>query len=228
MAVLGDLPVEPVPFFEHGLLFEADVVRGQKTGHFLDQRENRALLATLSAGARVLDVFACTGGFSVHAAAGGAAEVTSVDQSAPALAMAVRNMASNSDRPAVAACRHDVEAGDAFDVMAAMARRGRRFDVVVVDPPSFAARQASVGAARRAYGRLTTLALALVEPGGLLVQASCSSRVTSDEFVDTVFTAAHAAGHHLTPVARTGHPLDHPIGFPEGAYLKALFARVDA
>ena len=141
---MGDLPIEPVPFFEHGLLFEADVVGGQKTGHFLDQRENRALLATMSEGARVLDVFACTGGFSVHAAAGGAAEVTSVDQSAPALASAVRNMASNRDRPAVAACRHDVEAGDAFDVMAALARRGRRFDVVVVDPPSFAARQASV------------------------------------------------------------------------------------
>ena len=83
-----------MPFLEHGLLFEADVVRGQKTGHFLDQRDNRALVGALAAGARVLDVFACTGGFSVHAAAGGAAEVTSVDQSAPALATAVRNMAS--------------------------------------------------------------------------------------------------------------------------------------
>jgi 23S rRNA (cytosine1962-C5)-methyltransferase len=112
-------------------------------------------------------------------------------------------------------------------VMATMGRRGRRFDVVVVDPPSFASRQASVPAARRAYGRLTTLALALLEPGGLLVQASCSSRVTSDELVETVTAAAHATGHDLTPVARTGHPLDHPIGFPEGAYLKALFARVD-
>ena len=108
-----------------------------------------------------------------------------------------------------------------------MARRGRRFDVVVVDPPSFAARRSSVPAALRAYGRLTAHALALLEPGGLLVQASCSSRVSADEFVDTVFTAARDAGHRLTIVARTGHPLDHPIGFPEGAYLKALFARVD-
>ena len=132
----------------------------------------------MTAGARVLDVFSCTGGFSVHAAAGGATAVTSVDQSTAALATAVRNMALNTDLAAVAACRHDVEAGDAFDVMAALARRGRRFDVVVVDPPSFAARRSSVPAARRAYGRLTAHALALLEPGGLLVQASCSSRVT--------------------------------------------------
>lgn len=225
-ALLGAVPHGPVAFLEEGLTFEADVVRGQKTGHFLDQRENRSLVGTMTAGARVLDVFSCTGGFSVHAAAGGAVAVTSVDQSTAALAAATRNMTLNADRPAVAGCYHDVEAGDAFEVLATMARRRRRFEVVVIDPPSFASRQSSVAAALHAYGRLTTLALAVLEPGGLVVQASCSSRVTTEAFGDNVFRAARAAGHRLTSVARTGHPLDHPIGFPEGAYLKAIFARL--
>jgi len=225
-ALFGTVPDEPVLFMENGLMLEADVVHGQKTGHFLDQRDNRALVGSMSSGARVLDVFSCTGGFSVHAAAGGATSVTSVDQSTGALATAKHNMALNRDRAEVRACEHDSVAGDAFDVMATMARRGRHFDVVVVDPPSFASRASSVPVARRSYGRLTTQALALLEPGGLLVQASCSSRVSADDFVDTVFMAARAAGHHLSVVARTGHPLDHPVGFAEGAYLKALFARL--
>lgn len=227
-ALLGDLPSEPVLFAEAGLLFAADVVRGQKTGHFLDQRDNRMRVGEIARGARMLDVFACTGGFSVHAAAGGAREVLSVDQSAPALAMAASNMALNTDRPAVAVAHHTVEVGDAFEVMDALAKRGRRFDIVVVDPPSFAPRQANVPAALHAYARLTSFAVRLVEPGGTLVQASCSSRISAVELRATVARAAAAAGHPLTVVASTGHPIDHPIGFPEGAYLKALFATVDA
>ena len=116
--------------------------------------------------------------------------------------------------------------GDAFAVMADLAAARRRFDVVVVDPPSFASRRDQVPAARRAYARLTALAVALVEPGGTLVQASCSSRVPADDFYATVERAAPAAGRPLRVTARTGHPPDHPIGFPEGAYLKALFADV--
>ena len=116
--------------------------------------------------------------------------------------------------------------GDAFAVMSDLAGARRRFDVVVVDPPSFASRRDQVPAARRAYARLTALAVALVEPGGTLVQASCSSRVTADDFYSTVERAARAAGRPLRITARTGHPPDHPIGFPEGAYLKALFADV--
>jgi 23S rRNA (cytosine1962-C5)-methyltransferase len=225
-AVAGDLPGEPVTFLEHGLTFEADVVHGQKTGHFLDQRDNRARVGELSRGRRVLDVFVCTGGFSVHAAAGGATDVTSVDQSRHAVDAARRNMARNASRPAVAACRHDTITGDAFDVMADLVARRRRFDVVVVDPPSFASRRASVPAALRAYERLAALALRLVEPGGTLVQASCSSRVTADELEDAVRRAAAGARRRLDRVTRTGHPLDHPIGFPEGAYLKAIYATV--
>jgi len=224
VALVGALPGAPVRFREAGLSFEADVVRGQKTGHFLDQRDNRAMVRRWSHGDEVLDVFACTGGFSVHAAAGGATEVLSVDQSAPALATARRNMALN---PAAASgTHHDVAVGDAFAVMADLAAAGRRFDIVVVDPPSFASRRDQVPAALRAYARLTALAVALVAPGGTLVQASCSSRVTADEFHAAVERAARAAGRPLRVTARTGHPPDHPIGFPEGAYLKALFAVV--
>jgi 23S rRNA (cytosine1962-C5)-methyltransferase len=224
VALVGELPGGPVPFREAGLSFEADVVRGQKTGHFLDQRDNRIRVGALAGGGRVLDVFACTGGFSVHAAAGGATEVLSVDQSAPALATARLNMARNA--VVVAGTSHDVVVGDAFTTMAELAAAGRRFDVVVVDPPSFASRREQVPAAVRAYSRLTRLAVALIAPGGTLVQASCSSRVSADDFVATVEQAARTAGRALRITARTGHPPDHPIGFPEGAYLKAVFALV--
>jgi 23S rRNA (cytosine1962-C5)-methyltransferase len=226
VALTGSLPTEPVVFREEGLWFEADVVRGQKTGHFLDQRDNRVRVGRLASAKRVLDVFACTGGFSVHAAAAGAVEVLSVDQSRAALDTARRNMARNRDSALVRTCRHDTVVGDAFEVMAELGRRGRRFDLVVVDPPSFASRQASVPSALHGYGRLTGLAVELVAPGGILVQASCSSRVTSEDLDDTVHRAARGAGRPVDVFDRTGHPLDHPIGFPEGAYLKAIFAAV--
>ena len=226
VALAGDLPGAPVAFVEHGLSFEADVVRGQKTGHFLDQRDNRVRVGRLADGTRVLDVFSCTGGFSVHAAAGGAVEVTSVDQSSHALATARRNMAANDGRALVRTCRHDVVTGDAFAVMEDLARQGRRFDLVVVDPPSFASRQASVPSALHGYGRLAGLAVRLVEPGGTLVQASCSSRVSAEDLEEAIQRAARAAGRPLDVFERTGQPLDHPITFPEGAYLKAVLAAV--
>jgi 23S rRNA (cytosine1962-C5)-methyltransferase len=226
VALVGTMPVEPVPFLEHGLHFEADVVHGQKTGHFLDQRDNRVRVGRASQGADVLDVFACTGGFSVHAAAGGATSVTSVDLSEAALATASRNMARNRDRAAVRRCRHVTVQGDAFDVMARFAREERRYDVVVVDPPSFAQRQSSVDRAVAAYGRLARLAVALVAPGGLLLAASCSSRVDVEQFTDAVRAGARAGGRRLDVVEVTGHGIDHPIGFTQGAYLKAVVARV--
>jgi 23S rRNA (cytosine1962-C5)-methyltransferase len=226
IALDGTVPPAPVPFLEHGLRFEAEVVRGHKTGHFLDQRDNRALVRMYAAGARVLDVFSYTGGFSLYAAAGGATVVHSVDQSAPALDAARAAFARNRDDAGVRACRHTTAAGDAFEIMASLADRGERYDVVVVDPPSFAQKQADVAGALRAYRRLAHLAVRLTEPGGLLVQASCSSRITAGDFFAAVVDGARAAGSGLEEVARTGHTLDHPITFPEGAYLKALFARL--
>ena len=225
MALYGEAPTTPVLFFENGLQFEADVIAGQKTGHFLDQRDNRELVRSMTGGATVLDVFASTGGFSVYAAAGGAAEVTSVDLSEPTLDVAARNLAHNDDNANVRNCKHLSMVGDAFEVMDRLIRRKNTYDIVIVDPPSFAQRQTSVDRALHAYGQLTERAVKLLNPGGLLVQSSCSSRVTNDEFYATVRRHAVFGGYDLHEVRRTGHAADHPVTFAEGSYLKALFAR---
>ena len=224
--ILGDAPTSPVPFRERDLTMEADVVHGQKTGHFLDQRDNRALVRSMAEGADVLDVFASTGGFSINAAAGGAKSVHLIDQSAPALAAAERNLAHNQRLGEVRRCAVHTTVGDAFQVLAELAKKQERFDIVIVDPPSFASNQAAVPRALAAYTRLTRLALAVVQPGGTLIMASCSSRVTADEFVSTVLEAANSAGADVHVTRRTGHAVDHPIGFEFGAYLKAVYLAV--
>jgi 23S rRNA (cytosine1962-C5)-methyltransferase len=222
--IAGSAPDAAIIFTENGLQFEADVVHGQKTGFFLDQRDNRARVGKLAAGRRVLNVFAYTGGFSVYAAAGGATEVVSLDASAPALAAAGRNFALNQGLPGVAAGRHTLLAGDAFDVLADLARQNRRYDLVIVDPPSLASQEKHIGAAVLAYARLTGLALGVLAPGGVLVQASCSAKVSAKEFFGVVNRAAVQAGRPLVEIDRAGHGIDHPVRFPEGAYLKCLFA----
>jgi 23S rRNA (cytosine1962-C5)-methyltransferase len=226
-ALIGTCPSEPVMFLEHGLTFQADVVHGQKTGHFLDQRENRKRVRAMAHGARVLDVFACTGGFSVSAAAGGARLVQSVDLSAPALETAVINMGYNAAIPNVKACEHITTVGDAFETMQGLIKQRKRFNIVIVDPPSFARRQLDHDRALRSYEKLTRLALDLIEDGGTLVQSSCSSRVSADEFYGSIHGAAADSRYRVSEIARTAHAIDHPIEFPEGAYLKTLFARVD-
>lgn len=214
----------PVEFLENGLRFEADVMRGQKTGFFLDQRENRARVERLAASYHVLNVFAYTGGFSVYAARGGASGVLSVDRSRLALEAATRNFDLNRSHPAVAGAHHEWLVEDAFRALARFASMGRRFNLVIVDPPAFAHREGQVSRALAAYGRLTRLALAVLRGGGTLVQASCSSSVISHEFFAAVHRAASEMGRPLVEIERTGHPIDHPIGFPQGAYLKCLFA----
>ncbi len=225
--LVGDVPEGRVLFEENGLTFEADVRAGQKTGHFLDQRANRRIVRDLARGASVLDVFAATGGFTVHAAAGGAASVHAIDISGPTLATLDRNLAHNAARPEVRSCAVTTDVADAFDAMSALHRSRRRFDVVVVDPPSFAQNAAAIPTALAAYTRLTHLALDVVEPGGVLLQASCSSRVTAADFFERIAVVAHGRGLRMTELRRTGHDLDHPVTFPEGAYLKAGVWRVD-
>ncbi|NNE72565.1 MAG: class I SAM-dependent rRNA methyltransferase [Acidimicrobiales bacterium] len=223
LTVVGDPPTEPVLFTELGLTFQADVLEGQKTGHFLDQRENRAAVAAQATGRRVLDVFSCTGGFAVHAAAAGAALVHVVDQSEPALATARVNFDLNIDRTGSTTWR--ATAGDAFEVMAGLIQAGDRYDIVVIDPPSFASRQDRIEAARASYRRLTRLGLDLLVPGGLLVQASCSSRVTAETFFADIDRELASHPVAVESIEQTGHAIDHPISFPEGAYLKAAFVR---
>ncbi len=219
--LLGPPLKGPLVFRENDLLFEVDPANGQKTGFFLDQRENRARVGRLARGREVLNVFAYTGGFSVYAARGGATSIVSTDISEPALASARRNMAINGESRAT---EHTTIAGDAFEVMADLARARRRFDLIVVDPPTFASRRSEIAGALRAYASLTRLALEILQPGGILVSASCSSRVRAEDFFTTTQQAARDAGRRLQEMERTGHAPDHPIGFPQGAYLKCLFA----
>ena len=215
-------PPSLILFTENGLTFESDPVHGQKTGFFLDQRDNRAQVEKLSRDKAVLNVFAYTGGFSVYAARGGAKEIVSVDISAPALEAAVRNMAHNK----LTATHHETIVEDAFDVLERMESQKRLFDLVILDPPMFAQSEKQIASALSAYRKLTRLGLGVLREGGTLVQASCSSRVDADSFFESVHRSAREAGRKLTEIARTGHALDHPIGFTEGAYLKCLFAKV--
>ncbi|MGD8586707.1 MAG: class I SAM-dependent rRNA methyltransferase [Chloroflexota bacterium] len=228
-SLFGALPAQPVLFSENGLRFEADLGRGQKTGFFLDQRDNRATLEKLISQdgrlRQVLNVFAYTGAFSVYAARGGASHLTNIDASEVALAGAERNLVLNREQWATPDVNHDAICGDAFSILADLAAAGRLYDVVVIDPPSFANKQAQVPAAKSAYRHLVHLGLAVLRPNGLLVMSSCSSRIEAGDYFDLITRAAGEAGRPLLEVARSGHPIDHPIGFPEGAYLKCLFAR---
>ena len=223
-SLVGPLPTAPVQFIENGLSFEADVIRGQKTGHFLDQRDNRNCVRALAGNARVLDVFACTGGFSAYAAAGGAVEVHSVDISAGALKASATNVRANNPGGST---KHLTTVGDAFEVMRTLVAEGERYDVVVIDPPSFAHRRSEAAGGLRAYRQLTELGLALTADGGTLVQASCSSRISAVSFFESVESTARAVGASVTVLEKSEHPIDHPIGFVHGAYLKAMFLRVN-
>ena len=219
MPLTPQAPPSPILFKENGLIFESDPIHGQKTGFFLDQRDNRARVEKLSKGKSVLNVFAYTGGFSVYAARGGAKEVVSVDISAPALEGARRNMTYNR-----LTVPHETIAEDAFDTLARMKSQKRLFDMVIIDPPMFAQNEKQIPGALSAYRKLTRLGLGVLRKGGMLVQASCSSRVDNGSFFESVRQSAKEAGRRLTEIERTGHALDHPIGFKEGAYLKCLFA----
>lgn len=224
--ILGALSTLSVTFTERGLRFSADPVRGQKTGFFLDQRDNRARVEAMSAGKRVLNVFAYSGGFSLAAARGGATEVVAIDRSAPANAEAEAHFALNADVAAIKACQHRTITDDAFDAMQALIDADERFDVVIVDPPSFAKAKEEIPTALHAYERLAGLGARLVRPGGTFVFASCSSRVDVVQLEGALYDAAAAADVALRITDRTAHACDHPIGFPEGRYLKCLYADV--
>ncbi len=224
MIIAGPALEGSVIFLENGLRFEADPLHGQKTGFFLDQRENRARVEELAAGKSVLNVFAYTGGFSLYAARGRARQVTSLDSSRPALAAAERNFALNQPLKSGRGVDHQLLAGDAFALLGQMGNEGRRFELVIIDPPAFAKQQSEVERALGAYAQLARLGVGVLAPGGTIVLASCSSRVNAEAFFTTVTKAATQVRRPLRVFAQTAHAIDHPIGFPEGAYLKCLYA----
>jgi len=213
----------PVVFLESGLRFEADVLRGQKTGFFLDQRENRRNVESLAAGGRVLNLFSYSGGFSLYAARGGAASVCSVDISPQALAAAERNFALNRHFPAVAACPRETAQADVFFWL--REPPARRFDLIVLDPPALAKRQSEREEALRAYSRLLAGAAARLADNGMLVASSCSAHVSAADFFGLAREAARQSGRAFEEWRATRHAPDHPVTFPEGDYLKCIYLR---
>jgi 23S rRNA (cytosine1962-C5)-methyltransferase len=217
---LGEIEVR-----ENSIRFIVDLGRGQKGGLFLDQRDNRLAVAGRAAGKSVLNLYGYTGGFSLYAAAAGATRTDTVDIAQPALATARRNFQLNH----LSLDQAGFHATDAIAFLDEAARRTKRWDIVISDPPSFAPSRRALPAARRAYAHLHRLAATVVAPGGLLCAASCSSHFPRDEFLPSVEQGAAAAGRSFRLESVTGAGFDHPAlpAFPEGDYLKFAIGRVD-
>jgi len=220
----GEPPPAILEIREHGLRFQTNVLGGQKTGFYFDQRENRRLVAGWAAGRRVLNAFSFTGAFGVYALASGAAHVTNIDSSYEALVGAEATLRLNGfdpDRQAESIC------GDVFQVLRGFRDAGRRFDLVILDPPKFARSKAELDAATRGYKDINLSGLRLLAPGGLLATFSCSGLVTPDLFQKIVFGASVDAGRSAQILAKLSQGPDHPIllSFPEGEYLKGLLCR---
>jgi 23S rRNA (cytosine1962-C5)-methyltransferase len=216
----GNRNASRCPIVEYGLNFHVDVEQGQKTGFFLDQRENRQRVRELAAGREVLDGFCYTGGFSIAALAGGARRITAIESSAPALEVARENLAANPFDAAKVQFVH----GDVFAQLRTLRDRAAQFQMVILDPPKFAPSAAQVKNAARAYKDINLLALKLLAPGGLLATFSCSGGVSAELFQSIVAGAALDAGADAKIVERFGAAADHPVAleFPEGEYLKGL------
>jgi 23S rRNA (cytosine1962-C5)-methyltransferase len=222
--VLGAALAWPVGVLEGGVRFAADVLAGQKTGWFYDQRDNRGFMAALARGGRVLDLYCFTGGFGVRAAAAGAGEVTLLDRSATALALAERTA---DDNGVAERCRF--VKGEAFAEMERSARAKDRYDVVIADPPAFVRSKKDLYAGLKGYRKMTRLAARLVAPGGFLFLASCSHNVTPEAFADQVRRGLADGRRRGRMLRVAGAGPDHPIHpwLPESSYLKALVLQLD-
>jgi 23S rRNA (cytosine1962-C5)-methyltransferase len=216
----GNRNASRCPIIEHGLNFRVDVEQGQKTGFFLDQRENRQRVRSLAAGRQVLDGFSYTGGFAIAALAGGASRVCAIESSKDAIQVAKENLAANP----LDAAKIEFVQGDVFAKLRTLRDRNAKFDLVVLDPPKFAPGAAQVKNAARAYKDINLWALKLLSPGGLLATFSCSGGVSAELFQSIVAGAAVDAGADAKIIERFGAAADHPVAleFPEGEYLKGL------
>jgi 23S rRNA (cytosine1962-C5)-methyltransferase len=222
--VWGRLPPPALIVEEHGVRLRADLALGQKTGLFLDHRENRRFVRQVAGGRRVLNLFAYTGAFSLSAALGGATHVTSVDLAAPALDAAQENFRLNGlDEDA-----HELQASDVFEFLDRARREQRSWDLVISDPPSFAKKKEHQKQALRAYAKLNAMGMRVTAPGGLYAAASCTSQVGPEAFRQTLADAAARAKRRFQIVHEAGQPLDHPVlaSHPEGRYLKFVVGRV--
>lgn len=221
----GEAPAAPVRVRENGVAFLVDLLNGQKGGLFLDQRDNRARVRALARDRDVLNLFGYTGGFSLYAALGGARSTTTVDLSSGAIEAARLNFAQNG----LATTNAELVAGDAFAFLGDAHRQGRRWDLVISDPPSFAPSQKALPRALSAYTRLHAMAAAVVRRGGLFCAASCSSHVDGPSFLATVHEGVARIGRRWHEDALYGAGIDHPVApfFPEGAYLKFAVGRME-
>jgi 23S rRNA (cytosine1962-C5)-methyltransferase len=221
----GEIPAGPVEIEEHGRVFRVDLVRGHKTGFYLDQRENRLRVAAYCAGGDVLNAFSYTGGFGVYAGTAGARTVVNLDTSADALHAATEHAVLNN----IPAGQVESVSGDAFRVMRTFRDQARRFDVIVLDPPKFAFSQAQLNSATRGYKDINMQAMHLLRPGGILATFSCSGAVDEDLFQKVVFGAGLDVGKDVRILERLGQAADHPVllSFPESAYLKGFICRVE-
>lgn len=219
----GEPPPDAIEIAEHGCRFRVDVKAGQKTGFYLDQRENRRLVARHANGRDVLNAFAYTGGFGIAALCAGAASCTHVDISAPALAAARANTALNGFEPKDG----DFIEGNVFETLRRFRDARRSFDLIVLDPPKFADSKKSLMKAARGYKDINLLGMKLLRPGGILATFSCSGAMTPDLFRKVVLEAAADAGRDVQVLRRLQQAQDHPEGlfFPEGLYLKGLLCR---
>ena len=224
--VHGEAPDHPLSIDENGVRLGVDVVGGHKTGFYLDQRDNRLLTRALAAGKSVLNCFCYTGGFSLQALAGGASSVLSIDSSGPALAGARANLALN---PQLEADRAEWLEADVFDALRRFRKEGRRFDLIVLDPPKFAPSAAHAERAARAYKDINLLGFRLLNPGGYLLTYSCSGGIGLELFQKIVAGAAVDAGRDARILQRLSAGPDHPVAlhFPEGEYLKGLLVQAD-
>jgi 23S rRNA (cytosine1962-C5)-methyltransferase len=216
----GNRNASRCPIIEHGLNFRVDVEQGQKTGFFLDQRDNRQRVRALSSGREVLDGFCYTGGFSIAALAGGAKHVTAVESSRDAIQIAKENLAANP----LDASKVEFLQADVFSFLRTLRDKNQKFGLIVLDPPKFAPTAAQVQNAARAYKDINLWALKLLAPGGLLATFSCSGGVSAELFQSIVAGAALDAGAEAKIIERFGAAPDHPVAieFPEGEYLKGL------
>jgi 23S rRNA (cytosine1962-C5)-methyltransferase len=220
--LLGEAPAGPVVIEEKGLTFHVNLAEGQKTGFYLDQRDNRQAVARLASGRRMLDAFCYSGGFGLHAARAGAREVIGVDQSEPALGLARENARANG-LANIAFVRADV-----FDHLDSLVAQGERFGLIVLDPPKFARARHAVDEALRGYRRLQTLALRLLEPDGLLVVCCCTGLITAPMLEELLAQLAAEMKRNIQLLEVRGPSPDHPVSVAcvESHYLKCLIARV--